>query len=336
MEKILKILYAKEELKRKQIYELLKTSSKKVNSEISKKIKSFNKIDDFFNHYSNQISLLKLLNKAELNFSKNYDELFSSFNSNIEHYISCLTQIIISIKLILKTQEILNKIFLSSKQCLLKLKNEHQIENISQDNLFSFIENLLDFSETKALKSFSNSSTTLNFSSYDSNNINLLYHQKFVNEQDNKIILNDDFGKTLKILYEEPCTPAFGLKSDKNFENFEKENYQNKFIRRDSSLTLSGEQEINSFKDEKDAVKDKKNNYIIENNNVINKKLYENLLEMINNIYRKGIINSEEKIKLKQLVIAKSKKLESLYYNIYSNKLLDQNVLKTEVTKLFI
>ena len=55
---------------------------------------------------------------------------------------------------------------------------------------------------------------------------------------------------------------------------------------------------------------------------------------MINNIYRKGIINSEEKIKLKQLVIGKSKKLENLYNNIYSNKLLDQNVLRLEITNL--
>ena len=55
---------------------------------------------------------------------------------------------------------------------------------------------------------------------------------------------------------------------------------------------------------------------------------------MINSIYRKGIINSEEKIILKQLVIAKSKKIENLYYNTYKNKEIDGNVLRTEISKL--
>ena len=63
-------------------------------------------------------------------------------------------------------------------------------------------------------------------------------------------------------------------------------------------------------------------------------KTYENLLEMINNIYKKGIINSEEKVKLKQLVIAKSKKLKNLYFNIYKNNFIEQNVLRLKITKL--
>ena len=181
MEDILKILDSKGEGKKEEIYSLLKSNSHQINFEISKKIKSFNKIDDFFNHYSNQNSLFELLNKVELHSSKDYDKLFSTFESNIEQYISCFSQLIISIKLILKTQEILKKIYLSSKQYLSKLKIENQIENIFQENLFFIIENLLDFSGVKALNSFSNASTTLNFDSCDSINNNLSYNQKFIN-----------------------------------------------------------------------------------------------------------------------------------------------------------
>ena len=97
---------------------------------------------------------------------------------------------------------------------------------------------------------------------------------------------------------------------------------------------MAGEEEINSFKDNKSSIKSKTKNAIIIFNDKNGKK-YENLLEMINDVYKKGIINSEEKIILKQLIIAKSKKLENLYYNIYKNKFIDCNVLRLEISKLF-
>ena len=334
MKEILKTLGVKRKMKTKEIYSLLKTNSRKINSEISKIIKSFSKIDDFFNYYSNQTSLFELLNKLEFNASKNYDEIFSSFDSNIEQYIFCVTQIIISIKLILRAQKILNKIFLSSKQCLSKLKIEQQIENISQKKLFSFIGNLLDNPRAKTSKNYSSSFSKIKFESSDSINNNLLYHQNFNTRQSLKPFSNIDIEKTLKIIYEEPCTPKFGSNLDQTYENAEKVNCQNIHVKKDSSLTLSGEHAIKSL-DNKTIVKDIKNDYISKKivNNNMNEKKYEKLLEMINNIYKKCIINSEEKIKLKQLVIAKSKKLENLYYNICKNKFKDENFLRTEITK---
>ena len=330
MEDILKLLDVKGEMKKKEIYRLLKTNSKKINSEISKKIKSFKKIDDFLIYYSNKSSLLDLLNKIESNSFKNFDEIFSSFDPNIELYISCFTQIIISVKLILKTQEILNNILSSSKQYLSKLKMEQKIENISQKNLFFFIENLINISGTKTSRSFSGDFTMFRSKSCNSFLDNLLHYQNFNNNQCLKTFSNIDIGKNLKNLYEEPCTPTFGgSKSDKKFVE-EKEYCQNIHIKKNSSFSLCDE--IISFRDEKVVEQDKSNNSIKKNVST-NEKKYENLLEMINNIYRKGIINSEEKIKLKQLVIAKSKKLENLY-NTCTNKLIDQNDLRLKITKL--
>ena len=337
MKDILNILDIKGEMKVKEIYSLLKTNSQEINSEIFTKIKSFKKINDFFNHYSNRTSLLKLLNEVEFNSSKNYEEILSSFDSNIEKYISCLIQIIISLKLILKTQEILKKIFLSTKQFFLKLKNEQQIENIHQENLFFFIENLLDIFLTKKPGSFSSSTTAFKFESSGSiNSNNLLHNQNLCDNQFLKPFSSIDIGKTLKILYEEPCTPRFGSKSDKIFENSEKENFQKIHIKKNSTLSLSDEQKINSFNENKDIAIEKPNSIEknIEYNNSSDSKKYENLLAMINNIYKKCIINSEEKIGLKQLVIAKSKKLENLYNNTYKNKFIDQNILRSEITKL--
>ena len=227
-------------------------------------------------------------------------------------------------------QEIINKIFLSSKKKLSKLKNEQHIENISQKNIFLFIEKLLDISRTKTLGKLLNTFSVKRRSSSVSPNINLKY-RKFISDQTLKSFYSNDFQKTLKILYEEPLTPKFGSNSDNNSENGKKENCQNICIRKDSSFTLSGDEEINSLKDNSDIIKSKISNSIIVYKN---EKKYENLLEMINSIYRKGIINSEEKIILKQLVIAKSKKIENLYYNTYKNKEIDGNVLRTEISKL--
>ena len=337
MEEVLNVLDITGEMKIDEVYSLLKTNSKKINSEISKKIKSFKKIDDFLNHYSNKTSLFELLNKVEFNSSKNYDELFSSFDSNVEKYISCFTQIIISIKLILETQEILKKIFLTSKQYLSKLKIEQQIENISEENLIFFIKNLLNISRTESPRNYLDSTSILRFESSDSKSSNSLYSQNFINDQILKPSSSIVIGKTLKLLYEEPCSTSFDLNPDSSIKNIENQNYQNINIKKESSLILSGEQNINSVNDDKDIIMDERNDYIenkIVYNNSMNAKKYENLLEMINNIYKKCIINSEEKIGLKQLVIAKSKKIESLYYNNYRNKFIDENALRSEITKL--
>ena len=55
---------------------------------------------------------------------------------------------------------------------------------------------------------------------------------------------------------------------------------------------------------------------------------------MINKMYKTGLINSEEKVELKKLVIEKSKKIEYLYYNIFTNSKNDKNALITEVKKI--
>ena len=79
----------------------------------------------------------------------------------------------------------------------------------------------------------------------------------------------------------------------------------------------------------------KKNNYSkVRNQQAENQIKNIDLLEMINNIYKKGLINSEEKVKLKQLVIEKSKKIEYLYDNIYINSKNDINKLESEVKKI--
>lgn len=61
------------------------------------------------------------------------------------------------------------------------------------------------------------------------------------------------------------------------------------------------------------------------------KIMIKELLLYINNLFKKQIINYEEKIKLKQLVISKSEELENVYKKYYTN---NKNKFKEELIKL--
>ena len=63
------------------------------------------------------------------------------------------------------------------------------------------------------------------------------------------------------------------------------------------------------------------------------KNMLKDFLGFINNIYKSGSINTEEKIKLKQLIISKSKKIENIYNNYYHH---NKNEFINEIKKLII
>ena len=129
-------------LNHKEIYNLFKTHSSKINKKISDKIDIFKHNMSFFEYYASK-DIKNLFNIFELNFSKNNDEPFSSFESDIEQYISCISHIILSIKLFLKTQDILKRMFICSKNHLSKLKYKNKFENFNKDYLILYLDSLL-------------------------------------------------------------------------------------------------------------------------------------------------------------------------------------------------
>ena len=346
-----------------QIYNLIKTHSSKANKEISEKINIFRHNIDFFKFYSNK-NVKNLLSIFDLKISENNDESFSSFKSDIEQYIYCISQIILSIKLFLKTQDILTKIIINVKNNLSKLKYENNLENYDQDYLFLYLESLFKISE-KDLKFYPSASTLFSsFSPLENIQKNFLF-QPF--SSDNRI---DHFANgAIEFIYDDDnSTPKFELKLDEEFENQEKKNsnLENLPIIQDSVLTLSKyvfvEESSISQNPESKLIKSITNNQNIKNSSdngmpqtkntnvpiikrsvshgvdpiskISKKNHYRNLLEMINKMYKKGFINSEEKLKLKKLVIEKSKKIEYLYYNIYKNLKKDKNIIAAEVKKI--
>ena len=355
-----------EKLKHDEIYNLFKTHSSKANKEISKKIDTFKYNMNFFKHYADE-DIKNLLNIFELKISEKSDELFSLFESDIERYISCISQIILAIKLFLKTQDILTKVFINAKNHLFKLKYENKLKNYNQHNLFLYLESLLKISKKK--KKFYSSATTLNQVSSKEKSIKHSSFTKFSSELKISGFSNDEIKSTI---YNKLITPRFESKPNEKFENQELKNtnsenlVENNYpIKDDSVFTLSDivfdEEPLTPKNLEVKLIEPriitKKNTYtkiriqqidkdnklknvrqLLNKTNFINKnnkKNYcRNLLEMINSIYKKGLINSEEKIKLKQLVIEKSKKIIYLYDNIYLNTKNDKNKLVSEVKKI--
>ena len=359
-------------LDHEEIYNLFKTHSTKINNEITEKIDIFIHNLDFFEFYSNE-DINNILDVFKLKLSKNDDEFFSSFKVDIEQYISCISQIILSMKLFLKAQNKLTKIVFNAKNHLSKLKYNNEIENYNQDDLFLYLESLFKISEENS-KVYSIASTLLN------NNILSLevtpknsIIRKFSAEYNIDNYFNDEIKFTI---YDNPPTPRFEFESvsEEDFGNQKNKNSNldnstedSNHMKKESVLTLSNyvfiEEPIISINPEpkliessevkskikinsteenilqyKNSNKQKyKRNISSENDSMIkknNKNYYKNLLEMINKIYKMGMINSEEKVKLKQLLIGKSKKIEYLYYSIYINSKNDKKTLTTEVKKI--
>ena len=123
-------------------------------------------------------------------------------------------------------------------------------------------------------------------------------------------------------------TPRFELELNTIIEEqIENLSENNKINIKDSALTLSqyifdNEQNNNNLGNGKEQKETDINKFL-------------NLLIMINRLYKKDLINAEEKIKLKKMVLSKSIKIEKFYYDIYKNSDNDNEKLIQEIKKLF-
>ena len=304
------------------LFNLLKTKSLKSNNEIISILQNFNKFPDFCSYYLNpdSVKYFENFHKLVRDFSNNDDNATSSFETTIEQYISCLTKIILSLNLLLKTQEMLSKILISSKNKLNSLIIKNQIENSNHEKLINLIDNFSNIFLVKSFRSNSSTSTTFsNMSSLDSTPQNI----SFKNYSSVKDLEKFKFEINPENYVDEDKTPKFILNAivEEKVENF---NENDKIDKKDSALTLSQfvfVNQNNNYLENEEKQKESDNNF-------------ENLLVMINNLYKKALINAEEKIKFKKMVIGKSIKLEKFYYDIYQNSNTDKKQFIQEIKKL--
>ena len=307
---IIKYTNVNRKINKSDLFNLLKTKSQKTNTEILSKLQNFDKFPDFYNYYLNKdfYKNYKHLYKLIHNFSNNDNALLET---NIDKYISCTTKIILLLNLIFESQEILNKILISLKSDLNSLNTKNKIKNINQEILFNSIDTFLNNSRFN-LRSDSNASTAVsNISSLDLIPHNSLFKNYSSEKEEDK--LYDETAKTAR--FEEVLSTIFE-------EQIEELNENNKNHKKSSELTFSNIFFVNEKNESEESHKEKDN-----------KKLQDFLI-MINELYRKTLINAEEKIKLKKMVLNKSLKIAKFYNDIYQNPNTNKEKLIEETKKL--
>lgn len=130
--------------------------------------------------------------------------------------------------------------------------------------------------------------------------------------------------------------------NDQKVTNFNLQNIQNdseaKLVYTKSNFSENKKSQDNSEEFEKKEYYTKKNPKkqtfsSVNLKTTMEKNMLKDFLGFINNIYKSGSINTEEKIKLKQLIISKSEKIENIYNNYYHH---NKNEFINEIKKLII
>ena len=350
-----------------ELFDLYATSSLEINKDINKTLHNYQTSYAFFEYYTktNIIKLFSVLSEFNSNLLEIFDESKTSndnFKLNIDKYISTLSKIYLALNLIHKNHEILTNFFLLIKNSYYKLcfdNNNFSINNIKP--ISDYINEL-----TNIYSKNNNNISTPEFSSNQDRKKEVIIHieNNSLNEEnanfDNVFVNKIKSYKTSNNLRSE-------LSKKNSLFRIHNENNPKNYI--DNLLSVSGEKEIiierqNSnlslskmkFAEDEQNI-DKKNNKnkdirknkscnkarfknilsksrisIIENKHDI--EMYRKLLEISFGLYRSCIINSEEKVKLKHLIISKSNKIERIYKDYFILYKYDKNTFISKLKEI--
>ena len=335
-----------------KIYNLMKTPSSSLNLEIFSKIQNIATSHEYFSQYTNiEInSLLDSFKKLEDNFLDICNnENYLKFKSNSEKYISIFSNLILLFNFILKIRKIVKTLLNKIKNNIIKYYSENQIDVETHDKINDYINSILSMplienevkrisfnSFVKESRSTANITNTSIYSinkdkfNVDDNDQNNLYEpeheeniitpyfisrgESYINN--NELLNNNNYNLNLIDCKKKDSVgsiinlPCNYFLNDKNNLNM-KEN--KKSIPNDDKYEILNKINLNNNPQE------------IINNNKINKSnsshlnIYKVLLKNINELYKKRNITSPQKVKLKQLIVSRSSKLENLYFSYCSN-----------------
>lgn len=323
-----------------KIYSLLKTSSSKTNKEIQEKLENFSTSYDLISYYTKKDlkSISFLSDSLETIFEQitNFSRNSKNFTSEIDQYISNYSNILLVLNLISKYKKKLNQILINTKTYLSKI----QLKNSSLELYNLSINKLLS---NKRHRKYSRRSTKEDTLFSTENNF-------FKNNSEN-------------IIYEESLKDSISTAKFDDFENIENNETEN--LKNDSDLKSNGSQMTitkmvftpvnNNFKycDEfsidlkkilkKSTIKEYSNFNIglslfsnaksLSETKSKRTKMFVELLETINNMYKSCFISAEEKIELKQMLISNKNKLEKIYLDYNDKKDLLYKELKNLLQK---
>ena len=340
-----------------ELFNLYSVTSDEINNEIKNKLLSFQSSPRFFEHYTkkNINQLLSSLSEFNANLSELFEENQNIFDQQTDKYISNLSKIYIALNLIHKVHEILAKILELTKNYYSNLISENKIKIINANSINEYINELIVIYSNKNINlftpKFSNGSspdnektTSLN---YFSNKENVNFTSFFKNK--NKSQFNkelDLFSKSTKSSeVENQNQNQIKIINDPEEVDFKYEGHfsllslkEMKFVEPeetsiDKKNTLRKIHSLNPRSKILSSKKNKKNKMKSISENDHNKEMCRILLEAIIDLYKNCLINSEEKLKLKRLIISKSNKIKQIYVDYFIQCRYDKNVFISELKK---
>ena len=287
------------------LYLLIKSESTETNLTLLSILQNFQKSSDFF-EYSTKINITSVNNSLKqlennLLSLQNIKIIKNGADNNINQYLSSISNIILTFNFFMRIQNVLNVVFKTAKNnlynCKIKQNNFKSLYSLItlMDNFYNYI-NSKD-NEQKFLTSFPTNSV-----STDNTPKNLL------NQKDENCLFQINF------------TPRFENEfgDNKNSSNLISDSLNS----RESELTLFdmkfSYKEFSSIllqkKSNSGGVNEKQKN-IEKNGDEI--EIYMELLTTINESYKLCLINAEEKIKIKQLILSKFEEVKRIYFEYY-------------------
>ena len=285
------------EINQNFLFSLLKSCNSLTNLGIISKIRQFTQTNEFFSHYTNinaknfDLFINKFLKKSNIFIKKiSCIKEFEKFRIESDKYISFISTIIILYYMEIKLQKIINLISQ-------KINKIISYCNSSLNDFNELQEKIYQLTETLNIKS--------NYSR--------------ISTKHNTLLLENDILTPKFIEFQDKEEDINTLKSNLflSFVNKNENNKRNQLKRRDSytsfsNLTFSSlKEESNSTKKINNS-KPKKKNHIRATSVEKMSFPYVNLLHLSNEMFKKKIINSNEKIKLKELIISNDPRLISL------------------------
>ena len=341
-----------------------------LNSEKEKYILDLSNIILLFNLVSKNMHIItKIIKKAESYLTKVYSEnhIINDMQKKLNNYINNLINIKKKKKKILSTFHIFNK---SIRRKTEKATNSNlfplikSIDENVKDNNEKIIK--VTFNINKNINNNTNNNKLLNEEKMISDLNTPKFNNKILDDKkfdDTKI--NDNYDSTKnEFIKQESIHSYYTLASkaahiiqdnnpkiyqEKEEKKMHEETKEKHIINSNKPNTLDNQNECEAkliyTKSNVSEVKKKKNNNQNKNNprkqifssinlkSSMEKEMLKNFLIFINNIYKAGAINNEEKLKLKKLIISKSEKIENIYNIFYK---VDKNKFVNELKKLII
>ena len=321
------------------LYPLYKTASKETNQKISSILKEYSDSSEFFKRYTQKDipNILKIL----LNLEKQYKEIQSSisknFETNLDEYISNISKIILLLNLLYKNHTLISKTMSSLQTFLTKISNENIPLQKFINHIRSFKYKHIQFMEQR------NNKTMINFRNVS---------RKTTKDTTIKSNKNSSSSQLIKMQEEsDKQTPKFTVDEKNNKECYIKKETN------DSILTLSNMVFSNNINTNNSHNINTQENVPVVRRHKRNKtsflgtenqkefllpkirndkrrcsqlscptfdvsdkiQMYSELLEVVNYLYKNCQINAEERVKIKQLIISKSKKIEDIYLSYINN-----------------